>query len=73
MGGIALGQGVSNSGLLDIMGDAIQDSVDGFSLSTVVFILSPIVLVGLYFDENSVAVANNDSTDYIDFHQPYNC
>lgn len=50
MGGIALGQGVSNSGLLDIIGAIIQDSVNGLSLSTVVFVLSPIVLVRYFFD-----------------------
>ena len=45
MGGIALGQGVSNSGLLDVMGAIIQHSVNGLSLSTVVLVLSPMVLV----------------------------
>lgn len=52
MGGIALGKGVTNSGLLDVMGDIIQDSVDGYKLSTVVFILSPMVLVGAYNEES---------------------
>lgn len=45
MGGIALGKGVMSSGLLDVFDGAIRDLVDGFSLYSVVMILSPIVLV----------------------------
>jgi phosphate transporter len=45
MGGIALGKGVTNSGLLETMDEIIRDFVDGFSLYTVVLILSPVVLV----------------------------
>ncbi|KAJ3993371.1 SPX domain-containing protein [Lentinula boryana] len=45
MGGIALGKGVTSSGLLDIMGELVRDLVDGYSLYNVVLILSPIVLV----------------------------
>ena len=45
MGGIALGKGVTESGLLDIMGVIIRDLVNGFSLYSVVLILSPVVLV----------------------------
>ena len=45
MGGIALGKGVMSSGLLDVLDGAIRDLVDGFSLYSVVMILSPIVLV----------------------------
>lgn len=45
MGGIALGKGVTSSGLLATMDVIIRDLVDGFSLYTVVLILSPIVLV----------------------------
>ena len=47
MGGIALGKGVTSSGLLEIMGEIIRDLVDGFSLYNVVLILSPIVLVSI--------------------------
>jgi phosphate transporter len=45
MGGIALGKGVTNSGLLETMDVIIRDLLDGFSLYTVVLILSPVVLV----------------------------
>jgi len=45
MGGIALGKGVVSSGLLEIMDVLIRDLVDGFSLYSVVLILSPVVLV----------------------------
>jgi len=47
MGGIALGKGVSSSGLLEILHDAISELVEGYRLYTVVLILSPIVLVCL--------------------------
>jgi len=45
MGGIALGKGVMSSGLLEVLDGAIRELVDGFSLYSVVMILSPIVLV----------------------------
>jgi len=45
MGGMALGKGFTKSGLFEIMDVIIRDLVDGFSLYTVVLILSPVVLV----------------------------
>lgn len=45
MGGIALGKGVTSSGLLVIMDEKIRDSVKGLSFYTVVLVLSLIVLV----------------------------
>lgn len=45
MGGIALGKGVTNSGLLETMDEIIRDLLEGFSLYSVVLILSPVVLV----------------------------
>lgn len=48
MGGIALGKGVTSSGLLDIMGDRIKELVSGFRLYTVVLLLSPMVLVSVF-------------------------
>ena len=45
MGGIALGKGVVSSGLLEVMDVIIRDMLYGFSLYTVVLILSPVVLV----------------------------
>jgi len=47
MGGIALGKGVSSSGLLEILYGVIRQVVEGYRLYTVVLILSPIVLVCL--------------------------
>lgn len=46
MGGIALGNGVMASGLLKVLDGIIRELIDGLSLYTVVWILSPIVLVG---------------------------
>lgn len=45
MGGIALGKGVTSSGLLDKMDVLIREVVDGLSLYSVVLVLSFIVLV----------------------------
>ena len=45
MGGIALGKGVTSSGLLDVMDDGIREMISGLSLYTVVMVLSLIVLV----------------------------
>jgi phosphate transporter len=45
MGGIALGRGVTSSGLLDTIGELIRGSVEGLSLYSVVLVLSAIVLV----------------------------
>ena len=45
MGGIALGDGVRNSGLLDILGEGIKGLISDMSLYPVVLLLSAIVLV----------------------------
>lgn len=45
MGGIALGNGVMSSGLLKVLDGIIRNLINGFTLYTVVLILSPIVLV----------------------------
>ncbi|TFK24815.1 SPX-domain-containing protein [Coprinopsis marcescibilis] len=55
MGGIALGKGVMSSGLLEVMDHAIRDLVHGFSLYTVVLILSPIVLLISTFISHTIA------------------
>jgi phosphate transporter len=52
MGGIALGKGVLSSGLLQVMDVIIRGLVDGLSLYTVVLVLSPVVLVGIFFGVN---------------------
>jgi phosphate transporter len=45
MGGIALGKGVTSSGLLTVLDGLIRHLVNGLSLYTVVLVLSPVVLV----------------------------
>lgn len=45
MGGIALGRGVTSSGLLDVMDESIRAVIRDRSLPSVVFVLSIIVLV----------------------------
>jgi len=71
MGGIALGKGVTSSGLLDVMGEVIRDMVDGYKLYNVVLILSPIVLVGNFAQLGAVAYL--ESAGHIHVHQSYNC
>lgn len=46
MGGIALGKGVMSSGLLAVMDSIIRKLITGYSLYSIVLILSPVVLVG---------------------------
>jgi phosphate transporter len=45
MGGIALGRGVTSSGLLDDLGVGIRKIVEGLSLYNIVLVLSAMVLV----------------------------
>jgi phosphate transporter len=45
MGGIALGKGVTSSGLLDVMDELIRGIITDMSLYSVVLVLSGIVLV----------------------------
>lgn len=45
MGGIALGKGVTSSGLLDVMDEIIRGIIMDMSLYTVVLVLSGIVMV----------------------------
>lgn len=53
MGGIALGKGVTSSGLLTIMDEKIRNLVQGLSLYTVVLVLSFIVLVWNFLPQNT--------------------
>ncbi|KAI0077806.1 Sodium/sulfate symporter [Panus rudis PR-1116 ss-1] len=55
MGGIALGKGVTSSGLLDVMDDMIRDTIEGLSMYTVVMVLSVIVLVVSTFISHTIA------------------
>ena len=55
MGGIALGKGVTTSGLLEVMDGLIRDMVEGLSLYNVVLILSPVVLVISTFISHTIA------------------
>ncbi|TFK93792.1 Sodium/sulfate symporter [Polyporus arcularius HHB13444] len=55
MGGIALGNGVTNSGLLEVLGDGIRDLISGMDLYPVVLLLSLIVLVISTFISHTIA------------------
>ena len=48
MGGIALGKGVTSSGLLDVMDEIIRGIITDMSLYAVVLVLSGIVLVRMF-------------------------
>lgn len=56
MGGIALGNGVMSSGLLKVLDSIIRNLINGYTLYTVVLVLSPIVLVGEIFIQISFSV-----------------
>ena len=53
MGGIALGNGVMSSGLLKVLDGIIRSLINGYTLYSVVLILSPVVLVGEIFHSMS--------------------
>ncbi|KAF8646286.1 hypothetical protein AX16_007284 [Volvariella volvacea WC 439] len=55
MGGIALGKGVVQSGLLEVLDGVIKELIDGFDLYTVVLIFSPIVLIISTFISHTIA------------------
>jgi hypothetical protein len=71
MGGIALGKGVTQSGLLEVLDGIIRDLLDGVSPYNVVLILSPVVLVRRHgFFQCTTLTLTGDSGD-LDFHQPH--
>jgi hypothetical protein len=70
MGGIALGKGVTSSGLLVTMDGVIHRLLEGLSLYTVVLVLSPVVLVCNLFCD-ILPYITKYSSDRIDIHQPY--
>lgn len=55
MGGIALGKGVTSSGLLDVMDEIIRRMIHGLTLYPVVVILSFIILVVSTFISHTIA------------------
>ncbi|KAJ8592872.1 Sodium/sulfate symporter [Rhizopogon salebrosus TDB-379] len=55
MGGIALGKGVTSSGLLVTMDGVIHRLLEGLSLYTVVLVLSPVVLIVSTFISHTIA------------------
>ncbi|RPD54787.1 Sodium/sulfate symporter [Lentinus tigrinus ALCF2SS1-7] len=55
MGGIALGNGVTNSGLLEVLGDGIRELISDMELYPVVLLLSAIVLVISTFISHTIA------------------
>lgn len=74
MGGIALGKGVTQSGLLEVLDGVIRDLLQDVSPYNVVLILSPVVLVRrvsltytLYMRMNAQRMNAGD----LDLHQPH--
>jgi len=55
MGGIALGKGVTSSGLLNVMDDGVRHMVGNSGLYTVVIILSVVVLIVSTFISHTIA------------------
>ncbi|RPD54783.1 hypothetical protein L227DRAFT_615810 [Lentinus tigrinus ALCF2SS1-6] len=55
MGGITLGNGVTNSGLLEVLGDGIRELISDMELYPVVLLLSVIVLVISTFISHAIA------------------
>ncbi|KAJ7623924.1 SPX domain-containing protein [Mycena polygramma] len=55
MGGIALGKGVTQSGLLEVLDGVIRDLLEGVKPYNVVLILSPVVLVISTFISHTIA------------------
>lgn len=55
MGGIALGKGVTSSGLMVTMDGMIHRLLEGLSLYTVVLVLSPVVLIVSTFISHTIA------------------
>lgn len=55
MGGIALGKGVTSSGLLNVFDEGIRGFVGGLSLPVVVMVLSAVVLVVSTFISHTIA------------------
>ena len=72
MGGIALGNGVTNSGLLEVLGDGIRKLISGMELYPVVLLLSVIVLVRcMYNQEAYLQLTDMIRIGYFDVHQPH--
>jgi len=55
MGGIALGNGVMSSGLLKVLDGIIRNLINGYTLYSVVLILSPVVLIISTFISHTIA------------------
>ena len=71
MGGIALGKGVTSSGLLDKMDILIRGLIDGQSEFGVVVVLTTVVLVS-HVCTHPLS-ADMLSVGRLDVHQPYDC
>jgi phosphate transporter len=67
MGGIALGNGVMSSGLLKVLDGIIRNLIDGYTLYTVVLILSPVVLVGEIFIQYLFGICLNVAPCFLSF------
>lgn len=72
MGGIALGKGVTSSGLMVTMDGVIHRLLEGLSLYTVVLVLSPVVLVRDHV-QWCFTIYSKRVLDRIDIYKSYNC
>ena len=59
LGGIALGKGVTSSGLLSVLDDLIRDIIAGKGLYTVVLVLSSIILVSTRLEHVQIEWSNH--------------
>jgi len=73
MGGIALGKGVTSSGLLEIMDEIIRGVITDMSLYSVVLVLSGIVLVCPLNLSRCHCLNFWCFAGHIDIYQPHDC
>ena len=71
MGGIALGKGVTSSGLLDVMDEIIRGIITDMSLYTVVLVLSGIVLVCIFNPHDRSWLNHQRPAGRINIRQPH--
>ena len=72
MGGIALGKGVSSSGLLDKMDILIRRLVEGRSEFGIIVVLTTVVLVSCFFSPLGAKFPATIGVGRLHIHQPHN-
>ena len=72
MGGIALGKAVASSGLLDVLGEHINNLVSGLPLISVVVVLSCVVLVSAMYASVVLTLDSFECLGCVNLHKPYN-